>query len=141
MLNGKIDKCHSTRTSRYLLCSRSIHGRLDQNVCGEGAIRWGVVWSNRLGKLTKSRQLSARSWVTDFQQPRHVYVYTCIHIRLYTCHYAGVCARSFAYKDVQTLLRSLQPVRTITPTCDLLPVDSFVEVIFNRRSLINIPCK
>lgn len=33
----------------------------------EGAgLRKGVVWSNRLGKLTKSRQLSERSWVTDF---------------------------------------------------------------------------
>lgn len=56
VLNGKIDECrHSSDISR------------EQGRTRAPLISRGVVWSNRLGKLTKSRQLSARSWVTDFE--------------------------------------------------------------------------
>lgn len=46
-------------------------------------IRKGAVCSNRLGKLTKSRQLSACSWVTDFECSHVTYVRACI-VRAYT---------------------------------------------------------
>lgn len=82
--------------------------------CGEGAIRRGVVWSNRLGKLTKSRRLSVRSWVTDFQQRHYIYTYAPAR------HYANVYASSFACTVRKLYFTFLRRVCIIMQICDLV---------------------
>lgn len=77
VLNGKIDECQHSSVA----ISRA--SRVDSTGV---PIRKGDVCSNRLGKLTKSRQLSACSWVTDFECS-HV-TYACIVCAFIACIHA-----------------------------------------------------
>lgn len=77
VLNGKIDECQHSSVA----ISRA--SRVDSTGV---PIRKGDVCSNRLGKLTKSRQLSACSWVTDFECS-HV-TYACIVRAFIACIHA-----------------------------------------------------
>jgi len=82
VLNGKIDECQHSSVA----ISRA--SRVDSTGV---PIRKGDVCSSRLGKLTKSRQLSACSWVTDFECS-HV-TYACI-----VCAYSVYTRRKFPPK-------------------------------------------
>jgi len=112
VLNGKIDEC---RHSSVAISRANGKGREH----GVPTIRRGVVWSNRLGKLTKSRQLSARSWVTDFE---------CSHVA-----YTRVCKSKSPHlslspsRQQRKCLFDERSKEHISPTLSAYPLARFIE--------------
>lgn len=124
VLNGKIDECRHSSVA----ISRASRGEREHGI---SAIRRGVVWSNLLGKLTKSRQLSARSWVTDFECS-HV-AYTRVLRTSKSPHLSSACRHPVS--QPRKCLFDERSKEHISPTPSAYPLATRATVLLKIRSV------